>query len=143
LPEGERKALLWRYVLDHPVYFFGYRIARNAIHFAGPPRDWWISRGLVRPGEHRPWFWTLSVLFHVPLYVLLLLRSRRWWLGRAGPALGFLVLFYWAYWAQHALVWGDPRFGLAIYPVLVGIAIASVRPEGGAEFSAARTPGPG
>ena len=128
LPEGERKALLWRYVLDHPAYFFGYRIARNAIHFAGPPRDWWISRGLVRPGEHRPWFWTLSVLFHVPLYVLLLLRSRQWWSGSAGPALGFLVLFYWAYWAQHALAWGDPRFGLAVYPLLVGIGIAMAPP---------------
>ncbi|MBP2674650.1 MAG: hypothetical protein H6Q84_1490 [Deltaproteobacteria bacterium] len=143
LPEGERKALLWRYVLDHPAYFLGYRVVRNAVHFAAPPRDWWIERGLVRPGERRPRFWTLSVLFHMPLYVLLLLRSRQWWLGRAGPSLGFLLLLYWTYWAQHAVLWGDPRFGLAVYPALVGIAIAGVRPEGGASFSAAQTPGPG
>jgi len=126
LPEGERKALLWRYVLDHPAYFLGYRVLRNAVHFAAPPRDWWIARGHFRPGEHRTGFWILSALFHIPLYVLLLLRSGQWWVGRAAPALGFLVLLYWAYWAQHAIVWGDPRFGLAVYPVLTGIAIAAL-----------------
>lgn len=137
LPEGERKALLWRYILDHPAYFFGYRIVRNAIHFAAPPRDWWIERGLVRPGEHRPWFWTLSVLFHMPLYALLLLRSRQWWLGRAvGPALGFPVLLYWAYWAQHAILWGDPRYGLAVYPLLVSMALPWTGSPGAARLRA-------
>jgi hypothetical protein len=33
------------------------------------------------------------------------------------------VLLYWTYWAQHAILWGDPRFGLAVYPLLVGFAI--------------------
>ncbi|MBP2673482.1 MAG: hypothetical protein H6Q84_322 [Deltaproteobacteria bacterium] len=143
LPEGERKALLWRYVLDHPWHFFVHRIVRNAAHFAAPSRDWWDVRGYFRPGEHTAEFWILSGLFHIPFYLLLLLRSGQWVRGRASPALGFLLLLYWAYWAQHAVLWGDPRFGLAVYPVLVGIAIAGVRPEGGAAFSAARTPAPG
>jgi 4-amino-4-deoxy-L-arabinose transferase-like glycosyltransferase len=124
LPEGERKALLWKYVLDHPRYFFAYRVLRNAVHFAAPPRDWWISRGHFRPGEHRTVFWILSALLHVPLYLLLLLRCRQWWMGRAASALGFAVLLYWTYWLEHAILWGDPRFGLAVYPLLVGIAIA-------------------
>ena len=122
--EGERKELLWRYVLEHPAYFFGYRIARNAIHFGAPPRDWWDARGLMRPGEHRLEFWILSCLFHVPLYLMLLFRSWQVLRGRTSQALGLLVILYWAYWAQHALVWGDPRFGLAVYPLLLGIAIA-------------------
>lgn len=143
LPEGERKALLWRYVLDHPAYFLGYRVLRNAVHFAAPPRDWWIARGHFRPGEHRIGFWILSALFHVPLYLLLLFRSGQWWTGRATPALGFLVLLYWAYWAQHALTWGDPRFGLAVYPVLVGIAIAGALANREGAVRAARTPAPG
>jgi len=143
LSERERKALLWRYVFDHPLYFFGYRIARNAIHFGAPPRDWWDARGFMRPGEHRFEFWVLSCLFHIPLYLMLLFRSWQVLRGRASPVFGFLVLLYWVYWTQHALIWGDPRFGLAVYPVLVGIAIAGVRPEGGAAFSAARTPAPG
>ena len=124
LPEGERKALLWRYVLDHPRYFFVYRVLRNAVHFAAPPRDWWISRGHFRPGEHRTGFWILSALFHIPLYLLLLLRTGQWWKGRMSPACGFIVLLYWAYWAEHAVVWGDPRYGLAVYPVLLTIALA-------------------
>lgn len=122
LPEGERKALLWRYVLDHPRYFFVDRVLRNAVHFAAPPRDWWISRGYFRPGEHRTGSWVLSVLFHVPLYLFLLLRTGQWWKGHGFPAAGFLLLLYWAYWAEHALVWGDPRYGLAVYPVLVSMA---------------------
>jgi len=139
LPEGERKALLWKYVLDHPRYFFVYRVLRNAIHFAAPPRGWWDARGLMNPGEHRLEFWILSCLFHVPFYLMLLLRSWQVLRGRASPALGFLVILYWAYWAQHSIVWGDPRFGLAVYPVLVGIAIAAARSEGGAAVGAAGT----
>jgi 4-amino-4-deoxy-L-arabinose transferase-like glycosyltransferase len=129
----ERTKLLWRYVFEHPRYFFGYRILRNAVHFAAPPRDWWIARGHFLPGEHRTWFWILSALFHIPFYLLLLLRTGQWWKVRASPALGFLVLLYWTYWAEHAIAWGDPRFGLAVYPLLVAMALplASDKGEGG------------
>jgi hypothetical protein len=123
LPEKERKALLWRYILDRPAYFLGDRVLRNAVHFAAPSRDWWISRGSARPGEHAPSFWALSILFHVPLYLLLLRRSAQFLRGRGSPPLAFPILLYWAYWGQHALAWGDPRYGLAVYPVLVGIAL--------------------
>ena len=121
--EEERKALLWKYVLDHPAYFFGYRILRSAIHFAAPSRDWWIVTGRAAIGEHGPAYWVLAALFHVPLYIFFLLRSGQWLRGRASPVLGFLVLLYWAYWAQHSILWGDPRYGLAVYPVLVSMAL--------------------
>ena len=143
LPEGERKSLLWRYVLDHPAYFFGYRIARNAIHFGAPPRDWWDARGLMRPGEHRLEFWILSCLFHVPLYLMLLFRSWQVLQSGVSPAFRFLVILYWVYWTQHAVVWGDPRFGVAVYPVLVGIAIAGAPAKRDSAVSAARTSVPG
>ena len=136
LPEGERKALLWRYVLDHPRYFFVDRVLRNAVHFAAPPRDWWISRGHFRPGEHRTVFWILSALFHVPLYLFLLLRTGQWWKGRASPAAGFLLLLYWAYWVEHALVWGDPRYGLAVYPALVAMVLPGIGSPGEARLRA-------
>ncbi len=43
--------------------------------------------------------------------------------GKGGrPPLGFLALLYWAYWAEHAITWGDPRFGLAVYPLLAAIS---------------------
>lgn len=138
-----REARLWRYVLDHPAYFLGYRTARNAVYFAAPPRDWWISRGHFRPGEHRTGFWILSGLFHVPLYLLLLLRTVQWWRGPASPALGFLVLLYWAYWAEHAITWGDPRFGLAVYPLLAAIALPrTLREQDAGKVNAERTPAP-
>lgn len=125
LPEGERKALLWRYILDHPRYFLVDRTAKNVVHFAAPSRDWWIATGRARLNEHGPLYWVLAVLFHVPLYLLLLLRGGQWWRGRASPAVGFLVLMYMAYWAQYSLIYGDPRFGIPVYPLLVGIALTS------------------
>lgn len=49
--------------------------------------------------------------------------------------MGFLVLFYWLYWVEHAFVWGDARFGMAVYPLLVAMALpldrsANVPPPG-------------
>jgi hypothetical protein len=142
MPESERNARMREYILAHPGYFFGYRVLKNAVHFAAPPRDWWIARGHFPPGEHRTAFWVLAALFHIPLYVLLLLRTIRWWKDKGPPAAGFLLLFYWAYWGQHAVVWGDPRFGLAVYPVLVAIALpAALNPEA-AGGHGGRTPAP-
>ncbi len=123
LDEAEKNRLLRGYVLEHPWYFFALRPLRNAIHFGAPPRDWWNSRGLMNPGEHRLEFWVLSLLFHVPLYLLLLVRTWAWWKGRTAPPYGFLVLLYWTYWAEHAVLWGDPRFGVGVYPVLIALAL--------------------
>jgi hypothetical protein len=123
----EHRALLWKYVMDHPYYFFIWRVARNAILFGAPPRDWWIHRGHFRPGEDRTGFWILAALFHIPLYVFLLYRTWQWRRGLAHPAFGFVVLLYWTYWIEHAMVLGDPRFGLAVYPLLVAMAPPLVR----------------
>jgi hypothetical protein len=143
LPECERKALLWKYVLKYPGYFFVRRVVRNAAHFAAPSRNWWDIRGYFRRGEHRAEFWILAVLFHIPFYLLLLLRSEQWVRGRASPALGFLLLLYWAYWAEHAITWGDPRYGLAVYPLLVAIALPrTLRERDAGPVSAERTPAP-
>jgi hypothetical protein len=49
------------------------------------------------------------------------------------------VLLYWAYWAEHTITWGDPRFGVAVYPVLVGIAIAGKSAKRDGAVSAAKT----
>lgn len=114
------------YMLKHPGYFLLVRVVRNAVHFAAPPRDWWIARGHFRPGESRVLFWVLSALLHIPLYLLLLCRSWQWGKGETTRFLGFLILFYWMYWAEHAVVWGDARFGLAAYPLLVAMLLPHV-----------------
>jgi 4-amino-4-deoxy-L-arabinose transferase-like glycosyltransferase len=123
LSEQEKKDLLWKYVGDHPRYFLVDRVIRNVVYFAAPPRDWWIARGYFPPGEHRTVFWILAGLFHIPLYLFFLYRTWQWGSGRATPAYGMVLLLYWSYWAEHALVWGDPRFGLAVYPLLVATVL--------------------
>lgn len=121
LPVTDRRQLLWKYVLDRPSWFFFTRIVRNAVHFAAPPRDWWIHRGHFPPGGSRTAFWILAALFHVPLYLFLFYRTWQWGRGFVVPAYGFTILFYSTYWIEHALLWGDPRFGLAVYPLLLGM----------------------
>ncbi len=121
--EDAVRGALWGYIREHPRYFLVDRTIRNAIAFAAPPRDWWIAHGHSRPGDHRAGYWILVALFHIPLYLLLLYRTSEWVRGRAGPSLGFLLLFCWAYWAEHAIIWGDPRFGLAVYPLLAGLVL--------------------
>ena len=118
-----RKELMWKYIRDHPRYFLVNRIAKNVVHFAAPSRDWWIVTGRAAIGEHGHAYFVLAALFHVPLYLFFLLRIGQWLRGRASTALGFLVLLYWTYWAQHAILWGDPRYGLAVYPVLVSMVL--------------------
>ncbi|MGB3398862.1 MAG: hypothetical protein WBA34_01680, partial [Candidatus Deferrimicrobiaceae bacterium] len=125
-----RSEAMWRYVRGHARYFLVDRVVRNAVRFAAPPRDWWIARGDFRPGEHRTLFWILAGLFHIPLYLFFLYRSAQWIAGRAPQILAVPVLFYGAYWAEHALVWGDPRFGLAVYPILVSMVFPPGEPPG-------------
>lgn len=142
LPEAERKALLWKYVRGHLRYFLVERTLRNALDFASPARNWWWERGRYGPGETRPWYWTLHDSFLRALYLLLLYRTWQWGRGLALPAFGFVVLLYWTYWIEHALVWGDPRFGLAVYPLLVAMMAPLVRRDlsDGGPFSGGRTP---
>jgi 4-amino-4-deoxy-L-arabinose transferase-like glycosyltransferase len=121
--EEGRKAALYGFVKRHPRYFLVARVLWNAVLFAAPSRDWWIYRGDFRPGDPRTGFWILAFLFHIPLYLFLLRRTWQWGKGMAEPAVGFLVLLYWTYWGEYALVVGDPRFGLTVYPVLVAMVL--------------------
>ncbi len=122
-----RLELQWEYVRDHPRYFLLERICKNIVHFAAPSRDWWITTGRARLNEHGLLYWVLAGMFHVPLYLLLFLRGWQCCKGRASPALGFVVLLYLAYWAQYSLIYGDPRFGIPVYPLLIGIALPPVK----------------
>jgi hypothetical protein len=128
--QGEqRRNALWGYVRSHLSYFLVERTLRNTKDFASPARDWWWSRGRYGPEEPRPWYWTVHDYLFRLLYLFLAYRTVLWAVGREGLALGFLILFYWAYWAEHAILWGAPRFGLAIYPVLVAMIFPRPRPE--------------
>ena len=130
--EEKRKEAFWDYVRAHPRYFLLDRVARNALIFGTPALGWWISRGRFGPEkEDQTMFWALVVLGQVPLYLFLLYRSGQWIRERFSPAFGFPLLFYWLYWAEHAVIWGDPRFGLAVYPVLVAVVLGSPGREAG------------
>lgn len=121
---AERARLVRERVLRHPRIFLVDRVIRNAVHFAAPSRGWWLALGLARPGEHGPAYWILAGLFHLPLYLMLFYRAWQWGRGALPPEGGVCVAIYFAYWAEHAIVWGDPRYGLAVYPVLLAVALS-------------------
>lgn len=120
---AERARLVRERVLRHPRIFLVDRVIRNAVLFAAPPRGWWLAFGQASPGEHGATFWILSGLFHLPLYLMLFHRGWQWGRGALSPAGGVCVAIYFVYWAEHAILWGDPRYGLAVYPLLLAIAL--------------------
>ncbi len=115
-----RRELLWNYVESHPKYFLMQRL-RHAVFFAAPSVDWFIQSGRLGTGEAQSSlsFLVPAALFHLPLYLALAWRLCGLVRGRLSPSLAFFVLFFLAYWGVYALAWGEPRFSVPVYPVLL------------------------
>ena len=118
-----RTARYWKYVFDHPVYFLGYRVVRNAVRFANPARDWWWDRGRYGAGEPRPWYWGMYDMLHRSLFLCLLYRGCLALRGSTLAPAGFAAIFACAYWGLHAVLLGEGRFALAIYPLLAAMPL--------------------
>ena len=116
----ERAARLLDYILSHGKYFLMQRI-RNAIFFASPGVDWWIQSGRLSTGEAQrsaP-FLLFALLFHGIFYLFFFWRLTLLARGKLDLPVTFLVLFFALYWGTYALLWGEIRFSIPVYPVLV------------------------
>jgi hypothetical protein len=116
----ERWSRLWNYILSHKKYFFVQRV-RNAIFFAAPGVDWWIQSGRLKTGEAQrsaP-FLLFALLFHGIFYLFFFWRFTLLARGKLDLPMIFLVLFFALYWGTYALLWGEIRFSVPVYPVLV------------------------
>ena len=116
----ERAGRLWHYVLSHKKYFLVQRV-RNAIFFAAPGVDWWIQSGRLKTGEAQrsaP-FLLLALLFHGIFYLFFFWRLFLLARGELDLPMTFLVLFFALYWGTYALLWGEIRFSIPVYPVLI------------------------
>jgi len=113
------------------------RIARNAIDFTGPARDWWWARGRYGPGEAREWYWALHDIFHRFLFLVPLVLVFRTFTGKVPAPRAFVACFCLLYWIEYSLVLGIPRYAVPLYPALLALLI----PSPGKRF--APTPGPG
>ena len=117
--QGEmRRERMVGYVVDHWKYFLAQRVW-NAMYFAVPSIDWWIHSGKVNNvRENVPVL--LLMLLHLPFYIFF--AERVWGLlrvGNPGYALSFLVVFFLCYWITCAMLVGEPRFSLPVYPILI------------------------
>ena len=103
------------------------RVARNAIDFASPARNWWWERGRYGPGEAREWYWAVHDIFHRFLFLVLLVLVFRTVRGKLPAPRGFVALFCFLYWLEYSLVLGIPRYGVPIYTALLALLIPNPR----------------
>lgn len=101
------------------------RVARYAIDFTGPARDWWWERGRYGPGEEREWYWTVHDIFHRFLYLLLLVLVFQAVRGKLSAQKGFVALFCFFYWMEYSFILGIPRYAVPLYPALLALLIPS------------------
>jgi|GEM_PF-635477 len=117
-----RRSRMFGYVADHWRYFLAQR-AWNAAYFTVPSIDWWIHGGKVASVRDNIPLLLLLFSVSVPFYLFLALRVRGSWKGsRTGSAIPFLAVFFLCYWFTYALLVGEPRFSLPVYPVLFVLA---------------------
>jgi 4-amino-4-deoxy-L-arabinose transferase-like glycosyltransferase len=116
----ERAGRIWSYILSHKKYFLVQRI-RHAIFFAAPGVDWWIQSGRLKTGEAQrsASFLLLALLFHGVFYLFFFWRLLLLAQGKLSLSMTFLVLFFTFYWGTYALLWGEIRFSIPVYPSLV------------------------
>jgi hypothetical protein len=119
----ERTARLWGYILAHRKYFLVQRI-RNAVFFAAPGVDWWIQSGRLKTGEAQrsAAFLAGAVLLHGIFFLFFFWRLVQLARGRLDLSMTFLALFFACYWGIYALLWGEIRFSIPVYPVLFAFA---------------------
>lgn len=103
------------------------RVARSAIDFAGPARDWWWQRGRYGPGEAREWYWVVHDIFHRLLFLFLLVIVLQTVRGRLPAPRGFVALFCFLYWIEYSLILGIPRYAVPLYPALLALLIPNPR----------------
>jgi len=116
-----RRERMVGYVLDHWRYFLAQRVW-NAMYFAVPSIDWWFHSGKVNNvRENLPVL--LLMMLHLPFYIFFAVRV--WGLlreGDPGYSIPYLVVFFLFYWITYAMLWGEPRFSLPVYSVLITLA---------------------
>ncbi len=115
LSDGDFRKSLRRFILDRPVYSIA-QIVKNFFWFTQLYREWF---GKVAGLSMRWHIWIVpAILFQLPLYIgfaLTFLEKRL--------ETFFLVSFYLIYWLQYTLCWGEPRYAIPVYPVLLCLGL--------------------
>ena len=124
---SEYKRRLLSYAAAHPRLTF-LQILKNFFWFTQYNREWF---GRAAGLSMRWYVWLIPALFfQLPLYAGLFLLGPRKDIGRT-----FLLAFYLLYWLEYAAYWGEPRFAVPVYALLVGLGLRGLL---GARLKAAR-----
>jgi hypothetical protein len=123
LDEREQAVAARHFVRTHLWYFATTRVAWDVTRFAALPRDWWIVTGRVAPHAHGFTYWLAVAALQATFYLAFVYRLYRASRGQESRPRSFVVLLYATYWAQYAMLWGDPRFAVPVYPILVSFLL--------------------
>ena len=101
-------------------YIFG-RVVSAAVYFTFPDffQNWYKTPTAPPLRFQKIIAYGWWILLTIPLYLALLYRSAQFVKRGLNAPLSFLLVFYLLYWAQYALIWGDPRFSVPVYPILL------------------------
>ena len=121
LSDSQKFDKLLPFVWRDVAYYFLERPIVGAVYFTFP--DFygnWYTSPLSPPQRYwkivaRAW-WFVLVL---PLYLVLFYRCFQLVRGELRGPLGFLIVFYMVFWAQYAIIWGDPRYSVPVYVILL------------------------
>lgn len=121
LSDPQKKEKIWGFIRKNAGYYIFGRIVSGFVYFTFPDFfENWYKTPAAPPLRFRKMIaYGWWILLTIPLYLVLLYRSAQFAKGGLGVPLSFLLIFYLLYWAQYALLWGDPRFSVPVYPVLL------------------------
>ncbi|HOX23371.1 MAG TPA: hypothetical protein PLL10_07905, partial [Elusimicrobiales bacterium] len=115
LPEEEYRKELLSFIVERPTLVFKQSLT-NALRFTQLDREWY---GKMAGLSMRWYYWVLPFLaLQLPLYMGFALSLRVF-----NVQILFLGAFYLLYWLQYALYWGEPRFAVPVYPVLLCLGV--------------------
>jgi len=81
--------------------------------------NWYITK-ISPPENYRKivaYAWWIFLT--IPLFLGLLYRTIEFMKGKLESPIKLLLIFYLIYWLQYALICGDPRYSVPVYPILL------------------------
>ena len=129
LSDPQKKEKMRKFIRENAGYYIFGRVVSGFVYFTFPDFfENWYKTAAAPPQRFRKllaygWW----ILLTIPLYLVALYRCAQFAKGRLGAPLSFLLVFYLLYWVQYALIWGQARYSVPVYPVLLCLLPAPAR----------------
>jgi hypothetical protein len=120
-PATEKKKAIWQFLKQNKAYFIIGKPLSGAMYFTFPDffENWYKTKPSPSENYKKPIAYAWWLILTIPLFLVLFYRLIELAKRKLNLQLSFLVIFYLIYWAQYAIICGDPRYSAPVYPVLL------------------------